>query len=57
MSINIVQEYKDQIKRVEIERDIYRALLVDEVQFNRNISRDEAEMKVSQEVFSRGGRV
>ncbi len=53
MNISIIEELKRHIRNVETQRDIYRLLLVDEVQFNRGISRCEAEERVSMEVFRR----
>ena len=52
MSINIVAEYKTEIQRLRIERDIVYELLVDQEQYN-NISREVAEDRINREVFQR----
>jgi len=53
MSLNIVAEYQSQLARLQLERDIVWGLLVDQEQFNQNVSREVAELRVSQEVFQR----
>lgn len=50
---DVMQEYKSEIRRLEQERDVLRLILVDEVQFNRSINRDEAEARVDLEVFQK----
>lgn len=49
--MNVMQEFKDQIKRLETERDILREKLTDEIQWNRNIPREKAAMMVNLEIF------
>lgn len=51
--MNIVAEYKEEIDRLRAERDVFYELLVDQVQYNSNIVREEAKTRVSQEVFQR----
>jgi hypothetical protein len=51
--MNVVSEYKAQIARLRAERDIVWLLLVDEIQFNSKLSREAAEIRVTNEVFQR----
>ncbi len=53
MSIDTRAEYKAELDRLRAERDIVWQLLIDEVQFNGNIPREQAELKVTNEVFQR----
>ena len=50
--IDVFKEFKDRIKRLEHERDIYRLIAIDEVQSRRVVlTREQAEEKVDMEVF------
>lgn len=51
--MNIAQEYNDEIKRLRVQRDVLREILVDEIQFSRGISRNEAEARADLETFQK----
>jgi len=55
--IDVIQEYKAEIDRLRVERDIVWDLLVDQEQFNKNVSRETAQMNVNNEVMQRLQRV
>lgn len=52
MGINIVDELKQEIRRVRRERDILHLFAVDVVQEKDSITREQAEIKVSREIFT-----
>lgn len=49
--MNIVHEFKEQIKRLEIERDVLRETLVDQIQWSGNLDRERASQIVDMKVF------
>ncbi len=51
--MNIAGEYLDEIERIRTHRNVLREILVDEIQFTRNISRDQAEARVDREAFQK----
>ena len=52
-TINVADEYRAEIKRLRIERDILVELVVDSVQFQSGIGRDAAKNRVTHELFVR----
>ena len=51
--MNIIEEYKDELRRLRVQLSITHELLVDSEQFNRGIDRETAENNVSAEIFQR----
>ena len=51
MKINITKELKDELRRVCDERDILRGIAVDGIQAREKITREQAEIKVSEIIF------
>lgn len=51
--IKVADEYRAEIARLRIERDILVELVVDGVQFQSGIGRDEAKNRVTHELFVR----
>lgn len=55
--INIIEEYKQEIERQRTSAEIYRELLIDQVQFSRNIPREKAAALADLEAFQKLQRV
>lgn len=53
MSAEYVKIAEKQIRQLELERDTYLMMMIDEVQFNRGISREKAEQLVEAEFNQR----
>lgn len=49
--INVIQEFKDEIRRLEHQRDLYRARAIDEVADHHNTDRTQAAFDVDAEVM------
>lgn len=49
----LMDEYRAARKQVELERDILRELLIDQIQFNNNMTRERAASMVDQELFQK----
>lgn len=48
---NVIDEYKTEVRRLRIERDVIREKLIDQVQWTRNIDREKATALVDLEIF------
>ena len=49
----IMNEYRAALKRIQTERDLYRELLIDQVQMARKLERTDAKTLVDRELFEK----
>ena len=54
---NVILEYKEEVARLRDERDVLRQILIDEIQFGRQLAREAATRMVDMEVFQKLQRI